>query len=90
MFGAPNEQPIHVPNRHSRRKNKAIDRGAGRSDVLDAYNDRLAEDGSDDRIVTLHPTKGYRSLSLKRVEAAELTANQVPHYWSRMARKIAS
>lgn len=77
-------------NRHFRRRERALSRAIGRSDALDSYNDRLAEaEDDDDRLVTLHPTKGYRSLSLKRLEAAELM-EKTKLGWCRVAKKVAA
>ena len=76
-------------NRHFQRRERALARSTGRSDALDSYNDRLAEDEGDDRLVTLHPTKGYRTLSLKRLEAAELV-EEAKLGWCRVAGKVAA
>jgi len=57
----------------------------GYRNVLDARNELLAADG-----VVLHPTKGYRKISLKRTRAAMLVQSiktgQLP-FSMRMIRK---
>lgn len=55
-------QPPSKPNRHQRRKEKAKQRAAGAETYHRIYTTKTGAE----RIIVLHPTKGFRNMSMQR------------------------
>lgn len=80
------KQQSQIMKQQSQRSPKKFHRLHRRGDALDKINDQLFLDSPDGCSVHLHPTKGFRDISDKRMLAIEGRPAMLRVFWATLQR----